>query len=223
MCSVASAVSHSVETPWPVARQAPLSWGFSAKIPEWAAMPSLDQDWTHISCVSCIAGGFFRRILYHYALGEMVQIPGNSNFSWLQALLHLGSGDVTDIMHSLYLYLFFFSASFSVSEDMRHIPIAKWIDIITTRLHLFLISQCPSSKSHGKHPELSLKAHIPTPEPVTGPQCTGHGGGLNLGVFPILWAVELDSIFNSPLGPQAVSVERWWPGGGCYRRYEGQP
>ncbi|ELR50106.1 hypothetical protein M91_16189 [Bos mutus] len=64
---------------------------------------------------------------------------------------------------------------------------------------------CPSSKSHGKHPELSLKAHIPTPEPVTGPQCTGHGGGLNLGVFPILWAVELDSIFNSPLGPQARS------------------
>ena len=97
----------------------------------------------HLLCLS-----HCRQSLYHCAPGEMVQIPGNSNFSWLQALLDLGSGDVTDTMHSLCLHLFFFSASFSASEDMRHIPIAWWIDIIT-RLGLFLISQCPPSKSHG--------------------------------------------------------------------------
>ena len=57
-------MSHSV-TPWTVARQAPLSMGIlQARILEWVAMPSSRQssrprDRTHVSCSSCIAGGFF--------------------------------------------------------------------------------------------------------------------------------------------------------------------
>ena len=50
-------------TPWTVARQAPLSLGFSTSILEGVAMPSSrgssrPRNQTCISCVSCIAGGF---------------------------------------------------------------------------------------------------------------------------------------------------------------------
>ena len=38
-CSAASVVSDSV-TPWTVARQAPLSMGFSKQTLEWVVMPS---------------------------------------------------------------------------------------------------------------------------------------------------------------------------------------
>ena len=56
---------HFFVTPWTVARQAPLSVGMlQARIQEWVAMSfsrgsSRPRDWTHASCVSYIAGGFF--------------------------------------------------------------------------------------------------------------------------------------------------------------------
>ena len=52
-------------TPWTTARQAPLSMGFFlTRILEWVAMPSSRgsswlSDWTLVSCVSCLSGGFF--------------------------------------------------------------------------------------------------------------------------------------------------------------------
>ena len=55
-----------------VARQAPLSMGFSqAKILEWVAMPSSrgsaqPRDWTNISCMYYTEGGFFT----HWATGK---------------------------------------------------------------------------------------------------------------------------------------------------------
>ena len=77
----------------------------------------------HLLCLS-----HCRQSLYHCAPGEMVQIPGNSNFSWLQALLDLGSGDVTDTMYSLCLHLFFFSASFSASGSLGSEALSKIVD-----------------------------------------------------------------------------------------------
>ena len=67
-------------TPWPVARQAPLTMGFSRQT-HWSGLPfpffrksSQPRDQTHISFVSCIAGGFFitvppgkpSKVLYFY-------------------------------------------------------------------------------------------------------------------------------------------------------------
>ena len=52
-------------TLWTTAHQAPLSMGiFQARILEWVAMPSSrgsssPKDQSHVSCSSCIAGGFF--------------------------------------------------------------------------------------------------------------------------------------------------------------------
>ena len=52
-------------TPWTIACQTPLSMGFlQARILEWVTMPSSRRssqpgDRTPISCVSCIASGFF--------------------------------------------------------------------------------------------------------------------------------------------------------------------
>ena len=48
---------------WTIACQVPLSMVFSTRILEWVAMPSSrGSSWpryrTHISCISCIAGGF---------------------------------------------------------------------------------------------------------------------------------------------------------------------
>ena len=61
-------LSHSVcvrlfATPWTVAHQAPLSMGFPGKDREWVAISfprgsSWPRDWTHVSCIFCIAGGF---------------------------------------------------------------------------------------------------------------------------------------------------------------------
>ena len=51
-------------TLWTIAYQAPLSMGLlQGRILEWVAMPSSTgsswpRDWTHVSCSSCIAGGF---------------------------------------------------------------------------------------------------------------------------------------------------------------------
>ena len=41
-----------------------IHWILQAKILEWVAMPSFREssqprDWIHVSCISCIAGGFF--------------------------------------------------------------------------------------------------------------------------------------------------------------------
>ena len=54
-------------TPWTVARQAPLLMGFSRQ-EYWSGLwfpppggSSWPKDWTHISCISCIAGRFFTR------------------------------------------------------------------------------------------------------------------------------------------------------------------
>ena len=54
----------TLATPWTVACQAPLSMGFWTRILEWVAISSFKgssqpQDGTHVSCISCIAGGFF--------------------------------------------------------------------------------------------------------------------------------------------------------------------
>ena len=52
-------------TPWTVSHQPSLSMGIlQARILEWVAMPSSrgssrPTDQTYVSCVSCIAGGFF--------------------------------------------------------------------------------------------------------------------------------------------------------------------
>ena len=51
-------------TTWTVAHQAPLSMGFFRQELEWVAMlsskeSSQPRDRTHVSCVSCTAGGFF--------------------------------------------------------------------------------------------------------------------------------------------------------------------
>ena len=66
MCvCVRSAVSDSA-TSWAVARQAPLSMEFPKQEywSEWVAISSSrgssqSRDWTQVSCVFCIAGGFF--------------------------------------------------------------------------------------------------------------------------------------------------------------------
>ena len=68
MASVTVCVLHVVSdsaTPWTVARQAPLSMGFSRQ-EYWSGLPcpppgesSQPHDRTRISCVSCTAGGFF--------------------------------------------------------------------------------------------------------------------------------------------------------------------
>ena len=47
---------------------------FQARILEWVAISfsrgsSQPRDWTHVSCISCIAGGFFT----HWAIGEAQQ------------------------------------------------------------------------------------------------------------------------------------------------------
>ena len=64
MCPVAESCP-TLATTWTVAHQAPLSMGFfQARILEWVAISfsrgaSQPRDPTHISQVSCIAGGFF--------------------------------------------------------------------------------------------------------------------------------------------------------------------
>ena len=71
-------ISHSVMSDylwpsWTVAHQASLSMGFfRQEILEWVAISfsmgsSWPKDWTHISCVSCIAGRFFT----HRAIWEV--------------------------------------------------------------------------------------------------------------------------------------------------------
>ena len=60
-----SSFSPDSSTLWTEARQAPLSVGFSRQeYLEWVAMPSSrgssrPRDWTWVSWVSCMAGGFF--------------------------------------------------------------------------------------------------------------------------------------------------------------------
>ena len=56
-------VASEFVTPWTVAHQAPLSVEFSRQ-EDWRGLPfptvsSRLQDRTGVSCVSCIAGGFF--------------------------------------------------------------------------------------------------------------------------------------------------------------------
>ena len=63
-------------TLWIVAHQVPLSMDSAARILEWVAMSSSrgssrPRDWTHISCVSCIAGGSFT----HWATWETAAAP----------------------------------------------------------------------------------------------------------------------------------------------------
>ena len=66
---------------WAVTCQAPLSIGFfPARILEWVVMPSYrgsswPRDWTHFSCVSCIA----RRFFTHWVMGK----PQDS-VTWVQ-------------------------------------------------------------------------------------------------------------------------------------------
>ena len=66
-------------TLWTITRQAPLSMGIlQAKIPERGAMSSSrgssqSRDRTHVSRVSCIAGGFF--FFYRTATGEALEVP----------------------------------------------------------------------------------------------------------------------------------------------------
>ena len=69
VCSVASVVVWLFETPWTVARQAPLSMGFSRQ-EYWSGLPcpppgasSWPRDWT---CISCTASRFFT----HWATQE---------------------------------------------------------------------------------------------------------------------------------------------------------
>ena len=65
----------SVTQPCPtLARQAPLSMGFSTRILEWVAISSSRgssqlRDQTHVSWVSCTG----RQILYHYTTWEVTQ------------------------------------------------------------------------------------------------------------------------------------------------------
>ena len=72
-------------TLWTVAHQAPLSMGFSlAKILEWVAISSTKgsfwlRDWTYVSCISCIASGFF-----------ITEPPGKTGPSWFLHLLGAG-------------------------------------------------------------------------------------------------------------------------------------
>ena len=67
MCALVAQSCPTLETPWTVVCQAPLSMGILwARILEWDAMPSFrgssqPRDQTHVSCVSCIG----RQILYH--------------------------------------------------------------------------------------------------------------------------------------------------------------
>ena len=63
-------------TPWTVTHQSPLSMGFSRQ-EYWrgVAMPSSNgssqpRDWTHVSCISCIAGQFFTAELWGKAKGR---------------------------------------------------------------------------------------------------------------------------------------------------------
>ena len=60
---VSSIVSNSFATPWTVAHQASLFRGFPRQ-EDWSRLPfslpgDLPGDRTPISCISCIAGGFF--------------------------------------------------------------------------------------------------------------------------------------------------------------------
>ena len=63
-CSQSPSCVRLSATPWPVARQAPLSMGFSSQ-EYWSGLPlpppgsSPPRDWTHVSCVCCIAGEIF--------------------------------------------------------------------------------------------------------------------------------------------------------------------
>ena len=62
--------AHSVwlfATPWDAAHQVPLSMGFSQQVLSGLPFPppgesSWLRDQTHVSCVSCIAGGFFTTV-----------------------------------------------------------------------------------------------------------------------------------------------------------------
>ena len=69
LCVDAQSLSHVqlFAALWTVAHQAPLSMGFpisQARILAWVAISSSrgsswSRDQTHVSCISCIAGGFF--------------------------------------------------------------------------------------------------------------------------------------------------------------------
>ena len=62
-CSVTQSCPILI-TPWTGICQAPLFMGFPGRILEWIAMPSTrassqPRDQKHVSCISCIADGFF--------------------------------------------------------------------------------------------------------------------------------------------------------------------
>ena len=83
--SVASVVSDSA-TLWTVARQAPLSMGFSRQeycsgvpCPSFSRGSSWPGDPTHISCVSCTAGRFFTHWATWEALGCFLQHQKSPN------------------------------------------------------------------------------------------------------------------------------------------------
>ena len=80
-----SVVSDSV-TPWTVARQAPLSMGFSRQ-ESWSGLPCPfpgdlpdPRDQTSISCISCTGGGFFTR----EPPGKPSESGGTTSEYWLE-------------------------------------------------------------------------------------------------------------------------------------------
>lgn len=118
---------------------------------------------------------------------KMAHIPGKSKLKWLQVLLDLGSGDLTAIIDSLCLYLFFTSfclcLSFSVSENMSRIPTFQWVDIKTTTGSFFFLKKSPSVHLANLMEGSWIVPLGPYPHTrtVTDPQCSGHCDGLNLG------------------------------------------
>ena len=77
MCAQSLSCLWLFMTPWTVAHQAPLSMGFSRQeILDWVVIsssrePSQCRDWTLISFLSCIAGGFF----YHWVTFTYFWLP----------------------------------------------------------------------------------------------------------------------------------------------------
>ena len=62
ICVISLSIVSDSETPWTVARQAPLSMGiFQARRPEWVAMPSSrgSSQPRDLTQVTLIAGRFF--------------------------------------------------------------------------------------------------------------------------------------------------------------------
>ena len=114
-----------------------------ARILEWVAVPSSrgsswPRDWTHVSCGSCIAGGFFttepprKPCLNHWNTPNWLPMF-NLSFNLESSYQYLTSWT----LHSYHLL-----SDSNIQERLEIIGLLKTLALLGTILFLFIILEC---------------------------------------------------------------------------------